>query len=91
MDYTFMQNKFREILVSSPSQYKEYIVRLLVQTRDIESGKGLYNLTYYLLEVLHNMVYTTEEFNKGLPVDKSVIKELLSLSPKTYLGNLKND
>lgn len=65
MDYTFMQNKFREILVSSPSQYKEYIVRLLVQTRDIESGKGLYNLTYYLLEVLHNMVYTTEEFNKN--------------------------
>ena len=64
MNYTFMQNKFREILVNSPSQYKEYIVRLLVQTRDIESGKGLYNLTYYLLEVLHNMVYTTGEFNR---------------------------
>ena len=32
-----------------------------------------------------------KEFIKGLPVDKSVKKELLSLSPKTYLGNLKND
>ena len=32
-----------------------------------------------------------KEFINGLPVDKSVKKELLSLSPESYLGNLKND
>ena len=32
-----------------------------------------------------------KEFINGLPVDKSVKKELLSLSPENYLGNLKND
>ena len=64
MDYTNMKHKFKELLESCiMTKYNDYCIRLLLQTRDIEEGKGLYELTYHMLSVLHYKVFHEKSFS----------------------------
>ena len=64
MDYRNMKHKFKELLESCIiTKYNDYCIRLILQTRDIEEGKGLYELTYHMLSVLHYKVFHEKSFS----------------------------
>jgi hypothetical protein len=68
-----LQNKYHELFEmvlkmnddSVVCKYVDYLIRLAIQTRDIEMGKGMYNMAYHMFEVIVHHVYDTNVIDKN--------------------------
>lgn len=68
-----LQNKYDELFEkvlkldddSVLYTYIDYLIRLALQTRDIEMGKGMYNMAYHMFEVIVHHVYDTNSIDRN--------------------------
>ena len=62
MDIQMMQEKYEELLFQTQNgPYFDYVVKLALQTRDIDEGKGMNKLSYYMLQSLFYCFYCLED------------------------------
>lgn len=62
MDVEMMQEKYEELLFQTQNgPYFDYVVKLTLQTRDIDEGKGMNQLSYYMLQSLFYCFYCLED------------------------------
>ena len=63
MNYSMMMEKYERLIHENQN---DYVLKLCLQTRDIESGKGAYNLTYYMLLVITHYTYNKQKITKNM-------------------------
>ena len=94
MDYDLMKLKYENLIIlSNNTKYFPYVLKLCLQTRDIVDGKGLYQLTYNLLEVIvfytfEKNIISKETFYKML---KNIVHEFnINDKPQHSYGSWKD-
>ena len=78
MNYREMQEKYKILLHKAENtEYFPYVLKLCLQTRDIIDGKGLYQLSYVMLEVIV-IYYIENKISKNifLNIFKNMVKEV---------------
>lgn len=97
MDNNSLQKKFQELVESilclktekKQKKYLGYISRFIMQNRDIVNGKGLYELTFYFLEVYAYYTFEKQVFDENYYFSM-MTKMVSEISNQHSLGSWKD-
>jgi len=85
-DYNILCQKYDDLFCQSMKNNNfKYVIKLCLQTRDIQDGKGLYEITYSMLETIVYHVYEKECLSKKVlfKILKNMVRER-SGKPRPY-------
>lgn len=74
MSYTMMHYRYQQLWNHCPCHQRDDLLKLFEFTRDIHHGKGLNQLSYYMLEVITYMTY--EKKIVSLPIYHGILQRL---------------
>lgn len=88
MDIRMMQEKYEDLLFQTQNgPYFDYVVKLALQTRDIDEGKGMNEISYHLLQSLFYCFYCLEN-DKYKNIYNKIIEKMVqefNYEGKTYM------
>lgn len=77
MDIKMMQEKYEDLLFQTQDgPYFDYVVKLAIQARDVDEGKGMNEISYYLLQSLFYCFYCLED-DKYKNVYNKIVEQMV--------------